>query len=69
MNELQAFISKLINNQHLTDAEAEAAMRGVGRHCQHLSNLDYTKCSEAIEADGSGYVTDAQMEALLRTNG
>ncbi|MBN2360083.1 MAG: hypothetical protein JXR83_11575 [Deltaproteobacteria bacterium] len=49
--------------------EAAAAVRGIGRYCQHLHDLDFRSLYQAIESDGHGYVTDKQMQALLQTNG
>jgi len=49
--------------------EAEAAVHGIGQSCKQLHDLDFRSLYAAIESDGHGYVTDAQMKTLLQTNG
>lgn len=45
--------------------EAVAGIRAVARDSEHLAGVSFQDLYKAIEVDGSGYVTDKQVDALL----
>lgn len=45
--------------------EAMAAVRAVTRDCEHLAHISFHDLYRAIDSDGSGYVTDRQVDTLF----
>lgn len=45
--------------------EANQAIRAIGQGSQHLPQVSFDRLMKAIDTDGHGYVTDAQVNALL----
>lgn len=45
--------------------EAHAAVRAIARESDNLQGITFDKVMKAIDADGRGYVTDKQVDALL----
>jgi hypothetical protein len=46
--------------------EAVASIRAIGRDSQHMSGVSFQDLYQAMDADGHGYVTDKQVDALLQ---
>lgn len=46
--------------------EAVSAIRAIGRDSEHMPNVTFHDLYRAIDADGHGYVTDGQVDALLQ---
>lgn len=45
--------------------EAQAGIRAISRDSEHLPGTSFNDLYQAIDADGHGYVTDKQVEALV----